>query len=115
MSSDCGSEQAQSPSPRPRPWLAGLVGCLMFIGCFTLCLIETNYVAEYAVRGMPRTEVYEALGHDMKFMEWCCGGSVLSLAISALAGVAAAWCVRRRYPTSASQLDQDSGSWEADV
>jgi hypothetical protein len=94
MASDGGSEKPESSRPRTRSWLAGLVGGLVFLGCFTLCLIGTNTVAEYAVRDMPRDEAYNALARDGTLVGWCCGGSVLSLAISALAGLVTARLIR---------------------
>jgi hypothetical protein len=74
-----------------RYWRADAIGCLSFIACFALCLIATALITEFALRDVGRSEVSDALYHAQLMGQWCCGGGVVSLAVSALV---ARVCVR---------------------
>jgi hypothetical protein len=70
----------------------GLVGCLSFSVCFALCLVATAIISWYSLRDVPRPEVSDALYHTGLLAQWCCGGSFLSIAVSAVV----AYLVSRR-------------------
>lgn len=70
------------------------VGCLSFVGCFALSLFATTVVRDYALRDLPRAEVYEALYRDGLAVQWSCGGWAISFVGSLLVAAATAQWAR---------------------
>ncbi len=84
------TDQDSADQHPTRPSRAGLVGCLTFLICFVVGMAVAVAVGQYAVRGMPQAEAYEAIGRASELAGWYCGGGLLSLAVASLAGVLAA-------------------------
>ncbi|OAI40985.1 hypothetical protein AYO40_00455 [Planctomycetaceae bacterium SCGC AG-212-D15] len=89
-----GDEQP-TPANRKTGNSRAMVGCVWFVACFVLGLLATAVVRDYALRELPRTEVYEALYRDGLAVQWSCGGWLISFALSLLVAVVAARCTRR--------------------
>ena len=96
MESDPQTEARASPRKGSRQLRARVSGCLSFLFCFVACMYATLTVTEWAVRNLPRTEGYEALNWDGLALNCCCGGMVVSLAMSALVAAGAAWLAKGR-------------------